>query len=232
MLEARNVVLFDIDRTAYDGFLLLPLVEQQARDGIINTSSHQDIIELLNQYEAGTLAYSEMVQNVLLQFARALEGKSVQEVTNHTEEYLRNDGNKFYPYVGKVIELLASSHDSYFVTAEPQFVSEATQEIFGATGSISTMFSVDRGKFTGMIDSALSSSQHKADAINLILTEHILEGSFAFGDSEGDIHMLAGVEYPVCVNPTAGLLETAQTRNWFVASSPDVIPAYVSSMLK
>ena len=41
-----------------------------------------------------------------------------------------------------------------------------------------------------------------------------LTDSYAFGDSEGDRHILAMVEHPVVFNPTEKLLKIAKTNGW------------------
>lgn len=228
----RSVALFDIDRTAYEGYLLFAIVQQQAEDGLISDEAQEKVDALKKAYEDGSLDYESMVEGVLNKWAEGLEGKSVEEVEDHTEKYLRGQGNRFYPYVLGVVDLLKDSHDIHFVTGEPQFVAGKTAEMYGAHGFLSTEFETRDGMFTGKVNSALSHGPHKLKAIRELLASHSREKSFAFGDSEGDIDMLEAVEYAVCIKPTPKLAKIASEKGWFVSNSPNnEVPAYVRSKL-
>ncbi len=227
----RQIAFFDIDKTAYDGFLLFPMIDAQARAGFISSVSQDAINGVLREFESGGIDYAEMVRQTLNQYARSLAGRRVDDALETTRRYLVGEGNKFYPYVEQVIGQIRGTHDVFFVTAEPQFVADATKDIYEANGAISTVFTTRDGVFTGEIDSALSSGQHKADAIAHLLAGHRLDRSLAFGDSEGDIGMLDAVEYAICVNPSKGLLDVAQEKQWFVSAVPQEIPQHVARIL-
>lgn len=227
----RKIAFFDIDKTMYQGFLVFPLVEAQARDGLLDMPEYSKVIEAQKAFDEEKLTYGEMVQEVLRHYALGLAGKQEVDASEHTYSYMSGEGNKFYPYVDEVMSLMRESHDIYLVTAEPQFIAESVSKRYSANGCVSTIFKTDNGVFTGDIDKVFSSSHHKVEAISHLLAEHNPTDSFAFGDSEGDIGMLEAVEYPVCVDPSKGLLEIAKKRDWFVAKSPEEITPYVEMKL-
>jgi HAD superfamily hydrolase (TIGR01490 family) len=227
----RKIAFFDIDKTAYDGFLLFPMIDAQAKIGLITVNSQDAINGILSDFELGKIAYSEMVRRTLDQYAKSLSGRSAEDVLDATRKYLTGEGNRFYPYVQQVIGQIRDTHDVFFVTAEPQFVADATNDIYHADGAISTIFTVRDGIFTGDIDNALSSGQHKADAIAHLLASHNTQDSLAFGDSEGDIGMLDAVDYAICINPSPGLQEVAEQKKWFVSFSPQEVSGYVENIL-
>lgn len=231
-MAERNIALFDIDKTAYEGYLLFRIVQKQAKDGLISAESEKNVELVKKAYADGNLEYESMVEGVLNKWAEGLKDKSVEEIASHAEKYLRGEGNKFYPYVLKVIKLIEDTHDIFFVTAEPQFVASKTTEIYGAQGFLSTEFEIENGMFTGKVNSALSHGPHKLQAIKELLSSHSKERSFAFGDSEGDIEMLEAVEYPVCINPTAKLAKKAREKGWFTSNSPNKdVPIFVRSKI-
>jgi len=155
-----------------------------------------------------------MVKRVVVDYAAGLTGRTLQEAADSTKAFLSTQhGNKFYPFVGEVISLVRPTHDVYFVTGEPQFVADAVTKMYDTQGYVSTIFATESDIFTGAIDSALSSSSHKADAIREILTSHDLGMSFAFGDSEGDHGMLGSVAFPIMVNPTEEF-DAAAPQGW------------------
>lgn len=229
-MATKRIALFDIDRTVYEGFLLFTIVGQQVEDRLIAQAVLDDIIDIKNVYEKGDMRYELMVETVLARWADGLTGKSLEEVEHHTEKYLRGKGNKFYFFVKDVIDILRDTHDIYFVTGEPQFVANKTKEIFNANGFLATEFEIKDGRFTGKVSAALSHGHHKLQVISDLLTQHGREGSYAFGDSEGDIDMLDSVEYAVCVKPTAGLKQKAIEKGWFISMDPDKeIPLFIKT---
>lgn len=210
----RKLVLFDIDRTAYRDYLIFPLVDSQFQDGLIEQGAYQGIEESRAKHERGELSYESMVQEVVLFYAQGLSGQTLADVTDHTRSFLSSsDGDNFYAYVGEVTDLVRPTHDVYFITGEPQFVADVVTQRYDAHGYISTVFDTANAHFTGQINSALSSSSHKRDAIRGILATHDRRGSFAFGDSEGDRGMLESVTFPVMVNPTPEL-DSIAPQHW------------------
>ncbi|HVZ12724.1 MAG TPA: HAD family phosphatase [Patescibacteria group bacterium] len=230
--EQKSIAFFDIDRTAYKGFLLEPLATRSAESNLISADAFDGMKQIYGAYSKGELQYETAVERILATWARGLEGRTVEEVEKFTQNYLDNDGDNFYPYVGEIVEKIRDSHDIYFVTGEPQFVARMTAERYGAQGFLATEFETVDGVFTGNINSALSHRHHKRDAIEGLIATRQYEGSMAFGDSEGDIEMLEDVEYPICVVPTPGLREHAEARGWFIADVPDEqISPHVDSII-
>lgn len=233
----RKIALFDIDGTAYDGFLVFPLAEIQARDGIIDPQVSARMNELRDKSEKRIMPYPQMVKEVVEIWAEGLRGKSADEVLRHTESYLRGEGNNFFPYVGKVIGSIKDTHDVFFITGGTQFTAEATSRIYNATGYVSTQFEVEDGLFTGRVTSMLSVGEHKLEALRELMKKHDREKSLAFGDAESDLDMLDAIEYAICINPKPVLKAYAQEKGWPIfysdrAPSVDEIPEYVSDKLR
>lgn len=61
----RQIAFFDIDKTAYDGFLLFPMIDAQARAGFISSVSQDAINGVLREFESGGIDYAEMVRQTL-----------------------------------------------------------------------------------------------------------------------------------------------------------------------
>jgi HAD superfamily phosphoserine phosphatase-like hydrolase len=230
-MSERKLSLFDIDRTVYDGFLIFPLAEQQSLDGIIASKTPLGMNRVLEIYRQGMKTYEVMAEETLQIWASGLKGKEVGTVFRHAERYLQVNQQKYYPYVEKVIALLRETHDIFFVTAGPQFTAIPTSRRYVDTKYISTIFEIEEDRFTGKITRSLANSSNKQQSISEISTSHDTRQSFAFGDSEGDIDMLAAAEYAICVNPTEGLQTVANEKGWYVPPKLDEIPSYVAHKL-
>lgn len=83
-------------------------------------------------------------------WAVGLKGKLYTQVLAHTHQFCADHSDSFYAYPEKLIDQLRESHDSCFVTGEPQFVAEAAQNKYSATNYLSSILEVDKsGLFTG-----------------------------------------------------------------------------------
>lgn len=223
-MTERKIALYDIDKTSYEDFLLLDIIRYQFKKGILPESNLLAIEKDIDLYTKKALTYQEMAQNVLEYWPGGLKGKQVEEVVNKTKEFFQAEGKKFLPFVQESIDLLSPTHDIYFVTAEPQFVAqEVTRIHHKATGYLSTIFEVKAGVFTGDVSSSLAGKEHKGNAIKVLMQNHQREQSFAFGDSNNDIEMLEGVEYPICVNPNDELTKTAKEKGWQIKKPEEIV---------
>ncbi len=222
MIE-RKIALYDIDKTSYKDFLLLDLARYQFQKGILPESNLLAIERDIDLYIKRGLTYQEMTQNVLEYWPKGLKGKSVEEVIDNTREFFKTEGKKFLPFVQESIDLLSPTHDIYFVTAEPQFVAEEVARIHRATGYLSTIFEIKDGVFTGNFSSSLARKEHKGNAVRVLMQDHSKEQSFAFGDSDNDIEMLEGVDYPICVNPNHELTRIATERGWHIKQPEEIV---------
>lgn len=229
-MKERQIALYDIDKTSYKDFLLLDLVRYQFDKGILPEPIFQAIKKGLDLYNQKKSTYEQMANNALKYWPRGLRGRTLEEVANNTREFFRTEGKKFLPFVQESIDLLKPTHDTYFVTAEPQFVAQETMSIHQATGYFSTIFEIKDGVFTGNTASSLATKGDKGNVLKQLLLTHSKEQSFAFGDSDNDIEMLAGVEYPICVNPNAELTKTATEKGWPI-KKPEEIVLYMKDVL-
>lgn len=224
-------MMIDVDKTAYNDYLIFSIIDQEAEDGLIKKTSVQPIDDALDKYKQGEIGYEEMVETVVSRWASALAGRYVSDVLNHTADFLNANRQNFYPYVPEVIQMVANTHCVYFVTAEPQFVARPIAKMFGVTSVIASEFEVEDGRFTGKATAILSGREHKLEAITHLFEIHTKEGSIAFGDSEGDIEMLSAVENPVCINPNDGLRKVAEEEGWPISDGSQKTVDLVKSIL-
>jgi isopentenyl-diphosphate delta-isomerase len=219
----KSLALFDIDKTIYDGHVILPLVDFQHQAGLLTKESLDDMYRSFGLYTAGEVDYETTSFNILKAWAFGLKGVSHTEVVKHVLHYLEHEGNKFYPSTRELMQLLYKTHDIYFVTGEPQFIGEAIQKEFNAKGFVSSVFEVVEEVFSGEVVTTLAFRNDKETAIKELTIKYDAKHSFAFGDAEADIKMLSMVAHPVCVHPRPALKEVALEKGWTVADSNSIV---------
>lgn len=221
-MPERGLALFDIDQTLYDGFMLLNFANYQAQEGMLAQESLSVLQKDLSQYQHKELDYETFAKILLVDWARGLRGLSYTDVLRQARQFLQGEKNNFYPFTKGVTRLVNKTHDIYLVTGEPQFLAEATAELYPTSGYIASGFEVKDDFFTGKVSRALARREDKLTALNNLLEKYPLHNSLAFGDSEGDIAMLEVVGHPFCINPSEGLRIHATNNNWSVLALGEV----------
>ncbi len=222
-MKERQIALYDIDKTSYKGFLVGDLVNSQFENKIISTQTYDAVNNDIESYRDGKIDYETFAQQFLEHWVFGLKGKSIREISTQTEEFFRLEQRKIYPFVKPSINLLTPTHDTYFVTAGPQFGAEQVAKLSHATGFVSTIFQTDDGVFTGSMIS-LAYSRDKKTAILHLIENHDMKKSIALGDSRGDQEMLASVQYPICINPEdPKFREEAIRQGWTIALPEEVL---------
>lgn len=225
-MNQRKIALFDIDKTIYDGYMIFPLAEYFFAQKIIKKETVDRLYQDLVLYRSQEVDYETTIENFNLHFARGLKNHSPDALLNATAALLKNrEAGNFYTFVQPLLKLLRKTHDIYFVTGELQFVGKAVADFFSVEGYISSEMEVKDAVFTGNIGKSLAKKEGKSSAVESLFTAYPPNNSMAFGDSEGDMEMLARVDHAFCINATEGLLKVASLRQWNVVTPDSVIEA-------
>lgn len=227
--QMKSVALFDFDNTLYDGFSYFDLLAKQTDEGLVTADALPNANDAMRDYRSGATDYEATIVRLLDIYATGLEGKTYADVYGSAHEFYQNS-QKVYGFARKVFALLRPTHDICLVTGEPQFIAESIAEIYDLDGQYSTIYAVEHGVLTGGVASYLATRHEKHNAISHLLQGHQVKNSFAFGDSEGDMEMLAAVENPICINPTPGLYERAAQKGW-PCVAPDEAETVVKKLL-
>jgi HAD superfamily hydrolase (TIGR01490 family) len=219
---AQSIAFFDIDNTLYEGFSYYDLLEKQVGEGLLDAKVLQDGKAAGQKLVDGKQDYETTVMELLDIYAAGLKGREYETVLQSTKDFYAGS-KKFFAYAHPVVDLLRESHVLAVVTGEPQFVAEAVRELFGMQEHVATEFEVENGVFTGAVSGYLATRHEKHDAIQHLVRSHHMKGSFAFGDSDGDIEMLRVVDYPICLNTTDPLRAEAEKHKWHTPDAQAVV---------
>jgi HAD superfamily hydrolase (TIGR01490 family) len=222
----KSVALFDFDNTLYDGFSYFALLEKQVHENIITKKVLNKANQAMANYKNGAIDYETTITTLLNIYAAGLKGASYSKVYESALGFYTHT-DKIYPYTKQVFDLLRPTHDLCLVTGEPQFIAKAIQQLYKLDNYCATQYEVVDGVFTGNVTTYLASRHEKHQAVKHLLQGHRVKNSLAFGDSEGDIEMLAAAQHPICVNATPGLKKRAAEHGW-----PCVLPSEVIPTLK
>jgi HAD superfamily phosphoserine phosphatase-like hydrolase len=220
---SKQFALFDFDKTLYDGFSLLNILNAQVKAGQVAADMPKRVQQSLDNHAAGKISYEDMAQEQLKMYAESLKGQRYEDAFQTCLEYFRQT-EKIFHFVEPVIDLLSNTHQIALVTALPEHGAKAAAAVVGVTEIYCSTYGVKDGVFDGTVTLSLGARGGKKSCVERIQQEHSMDGSFVFGDSEGDIEMLAAATYPICVRPSDGLRREAEQNGWHICQPDEVLP--------
>lgn len=210
----KKIGLFDIDGTIYDGYLIFPLSKYFVKKGLISNEVLTSLKNAATRYRAGKQGYEFTQKQVNKILIEGLRGRRYTNITSLAREFIDSQEKNFYKYVKPLLSNLKKLYDVYFITGEFQFIAKACADKFGVKGYRSAVCEVEDDIISGKVSKDLAYSEEKRDVVLPLLEKYSVAGSFAVGDSVGDVEMLKLVENAFCINPSEGLKEVANERGW------------------
>lgn len=216
----RKFAVFDIDGTVYRSSLFLDVVEKLILDGVITKDRAANHYKLKHRWEtrAHKESYEEFIWDVVQTTQEGLKDLSVEDVEKASHYIAETNKDLIYTYTRDLISKLKKR--GYFILAISGSHSEVAERFcqlhgFDAFSSTIWFRSKNQKTFTGEV---LDMGRDKAEQLKTMVEQYELsfEGSYAVGDSKGDITMLHLVENPVAFNPEEKLLLEAKSNSWKV----------------
>ncbi len=216
MTASRRFAVFDIDGTLIRWQLFHAIVHHLGQEGYILRRQHEQIraarmrwknredVEGFRAYELVLLEiYLEVMKQILPEDHDRIVDEVVAEYRDQTHVYTRDLARRLQQQ-GYLLFAISGSHEGA--------VGKVARH-HGFDDYIGASFEVQNGQYTG---EATTPVFDKATALRALVEKHhaTFEGSYAIGDSWGDISMLDIVEHPVAFNPDKGLYEAAVSHHW------------------
>jgi phosphoserine phosphatase len=209
-LEKTRLAVFDIDNTLTNTFLVLPVMKSERDSGLLSHQAYDEAAAHLAALRRKEVDYETAAHGVLTSHAQGLSGKKYEELKDHAYEFVKSHPEFIRSFAAKVMELLSTKHELVAVTAEPEYVASAVVAVLGMDRALTSRYAVESGTFTGDIDVSLAHRDEKRRVIGPMRPD------IAFGDSAGDIEMLAHARSAYCISPDDALSREAESQNWAV----------------
>lgn len=212
----KRFAAFDLDGTLIRWQLYHTVVNRLARLGYLGEDAAGNIDDARMRWKKREKPTSFREYEVLLfkTYEAAITNVPVDEFDRIMHDVVYEYQDQVYPYTRRLLKRLQS--EGYFALAISGSHHEIVAEIaklYGFDDFEGTIYERKGNKFTG---ESTSPVVDKAATLSKLVERNNLtyEGSYAIGDSESDIPMLAAVENPIAFNPAAGLFEHAKERGW------------------
>lgn len=207
-METKGLAVFDIDKTLSREFLIVPIIRAEEGEGLLSSGTFNEVRRLLAALKNGDIEYEDAAHQVLVAHAAGLQGRRIDELHEHARVFLQQHTELFRHFGSQVMRLLQPTHRLIAVTAEPAYMASAVAETLKMDGVLSSEYATHKGRFTSEITCSLA---HRTEKRRLIGD---LRPDFAFGDSAGDIEMLAHAYHAFCISPDTALTAEARANNW------------------
>lgn len=210
-MEKRKAAFFDIDGTLFRNSLLVEHFIKLSENGILSNNAWTDEIgPLFEKYQNRLGAYEDYLDKAALVYQKSIVGLDKDVIETYSKQVIEENKNKVYLVTRKAVEWHRTNGDLiFFISGSPDFLVDDFAKFYGATESISTSYVFDENnKFSGKINPMWDGKSKLSAIIDLDKRYNIdLDGSYSYGDTNGDITMFQMVGNPHAINPSFELID-------------------------
>lgn len=223
----KKVAFFDIDGTIFRSSLLIKIVERLIEAGIFPEEVREEYKDDYDMWVNRMGDYEKYISSVVSVFMKYIKGVPYQKFMDISETLIDEEKYQTYKFTRDLINDL--KREGYYLIAisqSPKALLDKFCENYGFHKVYGRIYEIGPNNcFTGkIIDEHLI--QNKGGIVKRAVEKEglTLQGSYAVGDTEGDISMLELVTHPICFNPNSDLYRVAKVRGWkVIVERKDVI---------
>lgn len=207
----KNIAaFFDIDGTIFRNSLMIEHFQKLVTFEVIDQEVwYTKVRKVYTEWEkrhGDFEQYLEILAGVYLDELKGVNKSYIEFIASHVIDV---NGDMVYKYSRDQIEWhKEQGHKVFFISGSPDFLVSKMAEKYGVTEYRGTLYKVDEeNNFTGEIV-RMWDSESKQKVLNELIIKYDvdLEGSYAYGDTIGDLSMLRMMGNPVAINPNKALL--------------------------
>lgn len=209
----KPLVIFDIDRTIYNGSLgqdfILHLVNKQ----IISPAVLTELTLFYIEYETELISYEKTVATILNFLAKELSGQDFEKIRKETEIFIKTQHHKFYDYAFEIPKIY-NQFEYVLLSLEPDFLASEVGKMLEIKNTIGNEFTHNHNFKT-----EFNITTNKIELFEKTQFKN-REIFAAFGDSESDFKILSKAQHSFVINPTNHLLQLVKNNISFQEVSP------------
>ena len=210
-----SLAIFDLDNTLLgddsDYLWGCFLVKLGVVDAKLYESENQ---RFYDDYKSGDLDIFEFLDFSL----KPLSEHDISTLNNWRQQFM---DEVIQPLILPRAQALVDSHRNkgdtlLIITATNRFVTEPIASVYGIDNLLATDPEMINDRYTGKVAGTPCFQEGKVERLHewLKTTQHSLEDSYFYSDSQNDLPLLNLVTHPVVVDADDTLLRHAQQNNW------------------
>jgi len=209
----KPLVIFDIDRTIYNGSLGQDFILHLVSKNIISPTVLSELTLFFIEYETELISYDKTVATILNFLAKELSEHEFEKIRKETEIFIKIQHHKFYDYAYEIPKIY-NQFEYVLLSLEPDFVASEVGKVLDVKNTIGNEFTHNHN-FRKNI-------QVTTNKVELFEKSEFKNREIfaAFGDSESDFKILSKAQNSFVINPTNHLLQLIKNNKSFQEVTP------------
>ncbi len=212
----RRFAAFDIDGTIFRWQLYHELFDALNDEGLMDTEQVNPVLEARERWRERRISYEQYEHELIGAMKQAVVGLEAERFNAIADAILAAKGHHTYRYT---LELLKRLKKEGFVTiaisGSYQQLVDRFARLHGIDLAVGRDHVIEQGRLTAESTEIFG---RKEVILKELMDQHDLTavGSYAVGDSGGDISMLEMVDHPLAFNPDEHLEQKAREAGWSI----------------
>lgn len=210
----KKFAAFDIDGTIFRWQLYHELFDALVEDNLISPEDAANVLDARENWRKRSAEYEEYEHTLVNVMQKAIVGIDEKAFHAIADKILQEKGHHVYRYTLDLLkQLQTKGYTTIAISGSYHELVERFCQLHKIDIAVGRKYEVVKGRFT---EKSLSVFGRKNEILKELVEEHGLDwaGSYAVGDSGGDITMLELVENPIAFNPDQTLRAVATERGW------------------
>ncbi len=217
-MAQKPFAVFDIDGTLIRWQLYHAIADTMVKLGYADVDAYRKVKDTRMAWKKReeTEAFHTYEEQLVKAYEQVLTTLTFEQFHTAAQTVFNEYKDQVYTYTRSLIKDLKSKGYLLFAISGSQIeIVQMIAAYYGFDDYVGSIYERGDNGFTGKVT---THRQGKHIILDQLVKKHgaTYTGSYAVGDSEGDITMLEAVENPIAMNPTRKLFAAAQKHNWKV----------------
>lgn len=214
--HGKKFAAVDIDGTLFRWQLFHELVFELKDQNLLDADARVTLEKAFIDWRGLKTSFHDYESQVVAVITDHITRIKPEELELAARKVVARSGHKVYAYTANLIaSLKKQGYTLLAISGSQQEIAELFAKRYGFDHCIGMVYERDaKGNYTGKYERFVVG--RKAEIIKRFIAEQGLDlhGSYAVGDSSGDVSMLELVDHPIAFNPDETLQKTAVANGW------------------
>lgn len=215
-MTKRPFAAFDIDGTIFRWQLYHELFDAFVEDGLVSQKAAAAVLEAREAWRERRVDYDSYEMTLVRVMKTTIVGVEVERFNRIADGILKAKGHHIYTYTLDLLKnLKAKGYAIIAISGSYQQLVDRFAALHDIDVAVGREHIIENGRLTAESSEIFG---RKDEVLRDVVERHGLDwhGSYAVGDSGGDIKMLEVVDHPIAFNPDETLKATAMKHGWTI----------------
>ncbi len=212
----RPFAAFDIDGTIFRWQLYHELFDAFVEEGLVAPTAATSVLKAREAWRERRADYESYEMTLVRAMSASIVGVEVERFNRIADTILKAKGHHIYKYTLDLLkDLKAKGYAIVAISGSYQQLVDRFAKLHDIDIAVGREHVIENGRLTERSSEIFG---HKDTVLKDIAEKYDLswKGSYAVGDSGGDIGMLEIVDNPIAFNPDERLKEKALQEGWTI----------------